>query len=190
MVAIAKLGGASNHWLMFAAVGAILATWAITATPSGGRPRVSQWLATAALAAGLLAVVPVATGTWLTNLAAIRPNSASANQLNQLVERVRAEQHTVLADPVDVVVLAGKQPLFEPLLLSIFAADGRWDVQPIVDQVCSGDIGLLVLDRPISALDWPEPIRAALQARMHIEASTAGRLVYAPDVTASGGACN
>lgn len=189
MLAIAKLGGASNHWLMFAAVGAVLAAWAVL-PGQGSRLRVSHCVAAVALAGGLLAVVPVAAGTWLTSLHTIRPSSESASQLQQLVERVRAEPRTVLADPVDVVVLADKEPLFEPLLLSIFAADGRWDVQPIVDRVCGGQIGLLVVDRPISALDWPEPLRAALLDRMRIESSVAGLLVYTPSPTASGGACS
>jgi hypothetical protein len=54
------------------------------------------------------------------------------------------------------------------------------DPQPIVDRVCTGHLGLLVLDRPLDELDWPPSLKRALQAATRLEGLAGGRLVYAP----------
>jgi hypothetical protein len=189
-LAIAKLGGASNHWLAFAAVGAVLAARAIVPKAELSRPHVSHWLAAAAFAVGLSAVAPIASTTWLSSGHTLFSSTESRRQMDQLVERTRASSDLVLADPVDVLVLAGKHPLFEPLLLSTFVADGRWDVRPLVDSVCTQRLGLVVVDRPISQLDWPAPLREAVDGTMRLQGELAGRLVYVPRASRSGGVCH
>jgi hypothetical protein len=48
-------------------------------------------------------------------------------------------------------------------------------------------VSLVVVDRPIgSVVDWPAPVRAAVEQAMRLQGASAGRLIYGP---ASGAAC-
>jgi hypothetical protein len=191
LLALAKVGGGSNHWLAFAAITAVLASNAVQ--PGEIDPAVRpgclrRRLAVLALFGGVMLVAPVAGGAWLTTLTASRAwMSANAADFPALVERVRATRGEVLVEPLDVVALASRQPLFEPLLLSLFSDTGSWDVGLVVRMICDGSVSLVVVDRPIaSVVDWPAPVRAAVEQSMRLQGASAGRLIYGP---ASGAAC-
>jgi hypothetical protein len=50
-------------------------------------------------------------------------------------------------------------------------------------------VSLVVVDRPIeSVVDWPAPVRAAVEQCMQLQGTWAGRLVYVPG-SWSGAAC-
>jgi hypothetical protein len=191
-VALAKVGGASNHWMGFAAVTAVFAARAVWHRPAQGvrPPGWTRWLATGGLGAGILLVAPVAASTWLGSLGASRGWAAVASdEFPMLIERVRHTQGEVLADPLDVLVLANRQPLFEPLLFRLFYDSGRWDVQPVVLEICDGRVGLVVLKLPIENVDWPAPVRTAVEQTMQVEGSSAGRLIYASSANRQTIAC-
>jgi hypothetical protein len=90
---------------------------------------------------------------------------------------------------MDVLVLAGRPVLLEPLIFGILERQGAWDSSPLVRSICAGQVPLLVLNGPLSsAADyapygvpwWPEPVIRALQARMQPAGEMAGRLLYQP----------
>jgi hypothetical protein len=118
----------------------------------------------------------------------VAPNPAYSAAFSKLVERVRVEPREVLAEPFDVVVLAGRRTLFEPTIFGILHRQGLWDPGPLVTDICGGKIGLLVLGEQLdSSLSerrryphWPEPILAALQQTVVFESAEAGRFIYTP----------
>jgi len=72
----------------------------------------------------------------------------------------------LLSDPLDVIVLAGRQAVFEPLLFSIFHQVGRWDAAP-------GGLVLEVTERglladPVGAAENLKKLRA-LGVRLSID---------------------
>jgi hypothetical protein len=79
--------------------------------------------------------------------------------------------------------------VLEPVIYSILLDTGHWQPGPLVDRICNGDIGLLVLGYPLEVAPrmtdglhalWPAPILAALQERMQLEGRQAERYVYVP----------
>ena len=64
---------------------------------------------------------------------------------------------------------------------------------PVVNAVCNGAVGLLVLNEPVEAPGasyqgyamWPAPVLTGLRSTMQLETVQAGRYVYVP--RASGG---
>jgi hypothetical protein len=101
----------------------------------------------------------------------------------------------VLAEPMDVVVLAGRPVLLEPLIFGILERQGAWDPSPLVRSICAGQVQLLVLNGPLSSAAeyapfgvpwWPEPVIRALQARMQPAGELAGRLLYQPAPDSAG----
>jgi hypothetical protein len=204
LVGLGKVGSNHNHWLEFAAATAVLGTaglWAVAAT------RWRTLAATLALALPLAAVVPLVDvgalkGVWRRGLIAIRPDEARSAELARLVERVRAEPGDVLANPLDVIVLAGRPVLLEPYLFSIFHSQGLWRPDPIVTRLCRGQVGLVVSDYPLELTNphyhgfahWPWPVYDAIREAYAHESTTAGRYVYVPrpEVVAqppAGGVC-
>src|SRR5262249_26226581 len=136
-----------------------------------------------------------ALGEWsaANTLAAARDPS----QFQPLVDRVRMTSGGVLADPLDIVVLAGRPVVLEPVIYSIFDLDGRWNADPLVRQICKGEISLLVLNMPIEKAAaniifgipwWPTPVLDALRERMTLTGQTDGRFVYEPTQPPTGGA--
>src|SRR6202011_2484100 len=110
-------------------------------------------------------------------------------EFDALVERVREEPGAVLAEPMDVVVLAGRQVLLEPFIYSILLDTGHWRPDSIVARICNGEISLVVLAYPLDvgarmtdglhAL-WPAPVMAAMQQTMSLERIEAERYVSSP----------
>ena len=170
LLALAKEGGASNHWMAFVALAAVFAARAVVA--SDLRPARPTWLAATVLAINLAVVAPLAASTWATSLA----NLGADRSFEGLVARARATDGLVLTEPLDVVVLAGKHPLFEPLIYRLFAPDP----EAVLQEVCGGHLGLVVLDRPLDSVDWPPRVKVAVEQATRLEGVSGGRLVYAP----------
>jgi hypothetical protein len=88
---------------------------------------------------------------------------------------------------LDVVPLAGKRILFEPVIFTIFYQQGYWDSSSLVRYICAGNVGLLVTSHDLAAPpdsvsgvpEWPEPVLFALRNVMVLEQKLNGHFVYA-----------
>ncbi|HET6317489.1 MAG TPA: hypothetical protein VFG86_13595, partial [Chloroflexota bacterium] len=166
LLAIGALGADSNYWLQFAALSAVLATLAMW------RWRRRWWGALAALfliTNAALAVYGVA--AWhAARPAFLQGGSALEAPLQKLVQRVRLTEGGVLADPLDVLVLAERPILLEPIMYSLRERDGSWDSAPLVAQVCAGQISLVVLGYPPEELAqrFPPSVAAAIQRAFEV----------------------
>ncbi len=193
VIGIAKVGANHNYWIEFAASTAVLAANGIWLAAE----RTSRHLRDGISIALLCLILLEAGGfAWIElggGLASVYHYVLDARRqesdFDALVARVRAEPKMVLADPLDVVVLANRPIEFEPLIYNIFLRQGSWDPQPLVEGVCRGDVGLLVLGQPIEKRAeaavgdysmWPTPVLTALTQRMVLEGTEAGRFVYVP----------
>jgi hypothetical protein len=125
-------------------------------------------------------------GTVLNNM--VQPDQRQATEFARVLERVRTEPRGVLAEPLDIVTLAGRKILFEPYIFSILHRQGQWDASPAVRQICTGQIGLLVLDHPLQDPaweyhgypHWPAPVLEALRASMRLDKMQARLFLYVP----------
>ncbi len=189
---LAKVGSNWNYWIEAAAATAVLATrgvWLLVL--HAGLPRLGRIAASVAL----LAVLP--SPFWLPAPAAdlgtvlhgtLHPDERQATQFAAVLARVRAEPRLVLAEPLDIVTLAGREILLEPYVFSILDHEGQWNAMPVVRQICTGQIGLLVLDHPLEGPDWethgynhwPVAVLAALRATMQLERRQASLFLYVP----------
>ena len=176
MVALYKVGGGSNHAMLFAALVAVFAARAVW-RPSRVGPAV--------FAAGVLVAFAVGGATWTRSLVDFRSNGALAEATIGLIARARTIDADVLSDPMDVAVLAGHEALFDPLSFGLNFASGRWSAEPVVREICEGRVELVVLHQPIDELDWPAPVVSALERTMRLEARVGDRLVYVPAGAAS-----
>jgi hypothetical protein len=95
----------------------------------------------------------------------------------------------VLAEPMDVLVLAGRQVSFEPFIFSVRLDMGRWRPDDVIARICTGQVGLLVLGYTLEVgarmtdglhAFWPPPVMSALSKSMALEQVTAGRNIYTP----------
>jgi len=194
LLGLFKLGAFYNYWIEPAASTLVLATLAIWELPAAYRSRLSRLLAMVPLwllvldlgSIGARLVLDAPATLWETT-SALEASHQTAFQ--QLVEQVRAAPGPVLADPLDVVVLADRPVLLEPVIFGIFSRQGSWDAAPLVRRICDGDVRLLVLQLPLERVAdeapfgepwWPEAVARALQARMQPVGNVADRLLYAP----------
>jgi hypothetical protein len=157
---LGAIGADSNYWLHFAALSAVLAT------PWLWRVRRRWWgVLGALLLVGNAAVAVNGAQGWLgARPAFLVAGAAIELPLRQLVERVAATPGTVLADPLDVLVLADRPILLEPIIYSLREQDGSWDPRPMVARLCSGEVKLIVLGYPPQELGlrFPRPVAAAV----------------------------
>jgi hypothetical protein len=193
LVWIGKIGANHNYWIEFAAATAILAARGAACVLRLSGPRLAV-----AGAAGLIVVVGAELGGPPGVLAFARDVRSDLRSIatmpadldfETLVDRVRREPRAVIAEPMDVVVLAGRPVLLEPFVYSVLFDTGHWQPGPLVASICNGEIGLVVLAYPLDvgarmtdglhAL-WPAPVIAALQDRMELESMQADRYVYTP----------
>jgi hypothetical protein len=194
LVGLAKVGSnLGNYWIELAAITAVLAT---VGTWTAMRTRAVHSERARIIAPMLLLVANVTVVTLLAgasarfglSVLASSPKAAGAEELINVVERVRSEPGEVSAEPLDVVVLAGRPVLFEPYIFSILHREGRWDADPFARTICAGELRLLVLDHRLDSTDtglhgythWPAPIHAALRQTMVLESEQAGRFLYVP----------
>jgi glycosyl transferase family 87 len=191
--ALGKVGANHNYWIEFAAATAILAARGAASVLRTATPGLA-----AVGAAGLILVVGADFGgpegilgvarldrSGIESLRTPTPN----DEFERLVGRVRDAPGDVLAEPMDVLVLAGRPVEFEPLTFSFLLASGYWQAAPIVNRICSGQIRMVVLGYPLDeAADirfgqypvWAPPILSALQDTMVLERGQATRFLYTP----------
>lgn len=193
----ARPGSNFNYWIELAASTAILATLVIW--DHLGRRGASLDSSRAALPSLLLganaAVVLLGFGSAavpVRSLLQAIPNPQP--DFGNLVERVRSEPREVLADPPDVVVLAGRRNLLELYFSAIRYSRGKWNPEPLVRRICRGEVGLLVLRYKLDSDArgiyqgypyWPPPILAALRESMEFETEQASRFLYVPVAAAA-----
>jgi hypothetical protein len=182
---LGKIGANHNYWIEFAAATAILAA-------RGAACLVRRPVFATALVVALVVQVGGPAGV-LVSARALRSDIRSVFtaprdvDFEALVDRVRLETRSVIAEPMDVIVLAGRQVLLEPFIFNILLDTGQWRAEPIVDRICAGDVGLLVLAYPMEvgaemtdglhAL-WTPAVMAALADTMELERVQAQRYVY------------
>jgi hypothetical protein len=154
-----------------------------------------------ATSAGLIAML--ATPMWLPRPAedlktvltnTTQPDQRQATEFAGVLERVHNEPRGVLAEPLDILTLAGREILLEPYIFSILNRQGQWDAAPAVRQICTGQIGLLVLDHSLQDPaweyhgypHWPDPVLFALRATMRLDKQQARLSLYTPTPVAPG----
>jgi hypothetical protein len=183
LIGLAKIGSNHNYWIELAATTSVLAAVALAAA---GR----RWRSHADERALVPILLVLAGAVWVAHFLGLPaiPTPESNAGLDEVVNRVRAEPGPVLAEPLDVVALAGRDIVLEPYLFSILATEGRWDPSPLVQRICSHEIGLAVLGDPLDGPGpsyqgyafWPVPILDALRASMVLDSVHAGRFLYVP----------
>jgi hypothetical protein len=193
LLGLAKIGAGSNYWIEFAASTAILAARGAYCVLHLAKPGMAAAGATALFVS--LALQLGAPGSLLASAGAARSDARSLlaagtdAEFDSLVDRVRREPQDVLAEPMDVLVLAGRPVTFEPFIYSVRLDMGRWNPDQEVAHICNGDVGLAVLGYSLevgaSMTDglhalWPPPVMAALRDRMSFEGMQAARYVYTP----------
>lgn len=187
ILGLAAIGSAQNYWIEFAAAASVLAateTWTWLRHADARVRLVGAALALLPLVnvvvAGRLALI------WLPALSQYDQRATARATLARLVERVRETPGDVIAEPLDVIALAGKPVLVEPWAADALYQTGTWNISPLVDRVCRGEIGLAVmahsLDEQVSAYNdfgiWPRPLIRALQQAMIPQGDQTGRWVY------------
>jgi hypothetical protein len=200
LLGLAKVGAGSNYWIEFAAVTAILAARGSVSVLNSSRRvvAVAAIVGLVLLSGHTVNAARLAVGTIRSD---VETMSAAARQaeFNALVERVRHAPGAVLAEPMDVVVLAGRPVLLEPFIYNLLLDAGRWQPAGLVARICNGDIALLVLAYPLDvgarmtdglyAL-WPAPVMTALQRSMEPDGVAATRYVYRPRASPAPGCRN
>jgi hypothetical protein len=195
---LGKVGAATNYWIEFAGATSILATLGLWTAMRGARQRSARVASKLVLyAAVLYSVLIVASGSIQSTLASAALIADWRRDYGadfaQLVARIEHEPREILSEPMDVVVLANRPVLFEPVNYTLLWSANQWDAQPLVDRICAGDIGMLVLVNRLDELPqqliggyelWPPPLTAALQATMVFDSRQAGRFIYVPRPTA------
>jgi hypothetical protein len=158
---IGAIGADYNYWLQFAALSSALAVTLVW-------ERRLAWLGAlgaAVLLAGVLFGLVVVVNQLRRHPEYVLPAPEDAATLERLVERVRSAPGFVLADPLDVVVLADRPIVLEPILYSLLEQDGTWDARPLLERICGGEVGLVVLGYPLGEVGqrFPASIGRALQ---------------------------
>ena len=168
VLGLAKEGADYNYWQLLAATTAIVvgtALWERRDTLSGAVS--SLGLSTnAAVAIVIIGAVAIHDPGL--------PHAIAGEEarFGGLLESARLAPHAVLADPLDVAVPAHRSVVLEPVISKLFYQAGQWDPDPIVEQVCSGQVSLLVLGYPLGSgptdaaqaeHQWPSPVVADLR---------------------------
>jgi len=187
LVGLGTVGSAQNYWIELAAATAVLAATEIwTWLRAVDTPR---RLAGGALAATILVNVFVAGRLALIWLPALGQYADPAEKLADfasIIEMVRDTDGDVVAEPMDALALAGKPALVEPWASDALYQSGTWDIEPLVNHVCTGRVRLAVLSR---SLDedvvayhdygvWPAPLLSAMRDTMTLRERRAGRYLY------------
>jgi hypothetical protein len=188
---LAKVGASQNYWIEFAAITAVLASLALRSRlEASSKPENRTCPATPLLMLG----VPVAMMSLILAASAapsfreLWPDGGRVEEFGRLVERARSTSGEILADPLDVVVLADHRILLEPYIFNILSSQAGWNERPLVERICRGEISLLIVDRPLHSTQpayhgytrWPEPIIQILRHTMVLEGQIAGRFLYVP----------
>lgn len=166
MLALGAIGADNNYWLQLAALTAVLA--ALTVWRLRG-----MWLGAVGvvLLVGNVAVATYGVASWVQ----ARPTYLRSTSLQPLVERVAAARGTVLADPLDVLVLANRPILLEPIVYALREQDGSWDPSALVGRICGGEVSLVVLGYPLGEMGqrFPVAVAEAVQRGFVVEGTEA-----------------
>src|SRR5262249_31365160 len=127
----------------------------------------------------------------------LQPDQQQAQDFAGVLERVHAEPRIVLAQPLDVLSLADRDISVEPYIYSVLYREGKWDPAPLIQEICAGQVGLLVLDHPLEGPDWeyrgspqcPAPVLSVRRPVMRREQTRAGLYLYPPAPDAASSAC-
>jgi hypothetical protein len=192
VLGLGKAGASQNYWIELAAITAVLAALGSWSRLQDSGPR-RRWTGFRRALVPLLLLgataLPVATRATLSLpplLAEVWPSSTYTRDLAAVVDRVRAEPGDVLAEPADVVVLAGRPILLEPAHPLLILSQSAWDLTPLTREICSGRVRLLVLGYSLESggreqlgyVRWPTSILAALRQTMVLEDQRADRFLY------------
>lgn len=195
LVGLAKVGSNYNYLFELAAALSVFTVVVIWRACTSHDFRIVDWLTLVIVLAGLSAEIGLHARATLTQNLRVLPAMTTlpaaidvANrQFDPVLERVRAEPGTVLADPLDVLPLAGHEIYFEPYIFSILNVQGRWDAQPVVNRICHDDIHLVVLGYPLDVAPlrgyhgygfWPPAVLDAFKAKLTLDSQIGGRYLY------------
>jgi hypothetical protein len=202
LVLLGNIGANHNYWIEFAAVTAVLAARGAARLIAVSKPVIA-----AAAAAGLVVGLGLVSGGPGGVVDLARGARSDVRDMltlpvdidfNALVERVRKEPGAVIAEPMDVVVLAGRPVLLEPFVYNLMVDEGRWRPDSLVASICSGEVRLAVLAYPLDVAAqmtdglhalWPPTVIASLQGTMQLEGIEASRYVYTPRPASAAGVC-
>jgi hypothetical protein len=192
VVGMGRPGSAHNYWMELAGSTSVLATLAVWER-LGLRATLGKQIRSAIplllLGANVAYVMVPMRAAVVPVLSFLKTAPKKEPEFDRLVERVRSEPREVLADPPDVVVLAGRPNLLELYFSTIRYREGLWDPTPLVERICRGDVGLLAIKYELESDArgiyqgyefWPPPILAALRESMRLESQQAGRFLYVP----------
>lgn len=204
LVGLAKVGSNYNYLFELAAALSVFTVVAIWRACTSDHIRLLEWLAALIVLAGFSAEIGLQARATLAPNLRILPAMTSLpaairlanSEFDPVLERVRAEPGAVLADPLDVLPLAGHEIYFEPYIFSILNAQGRWDPQPVVKRICQDDIHLVVLGYPLDIAPsrgyhgygfWPPAVLDAFKSKLVLDRQIGGRYLYVTNPTAT---CN
>ena len=204
ILGIVKVGANHNYWIEFGAANAVLATLGIWRWARGQRrrpiPAVASMLPVWLFAACLAVLTParfiadrsgsVVPPAWTLDLAFLWGFATDPGWFNGVVDDVRAHRGVVLAESMDVAVLANHPVHFEPFAFSMLEYERRWSSQPLVDDICAGRISLLVLSYPIESdiypvglpqfPMWPRSVMTALRQALRFDKIEGNHWFYRP----------
>jgi hypothetical protein len=192
VVGMGRPGSAHNYWMELAGSTSMLATLAVWER-LGLRATLGKQIRSAIplllLGANVAYIFVPMRSAVVPVLSFLKTAPQKEPDFDRLIERVRSEPREVLADPPDVVVLAGRPNLLELYFSTIRYRRGLWDPMPLVQRICRGEVGLLAIKYEIESDArgiyqgyefWPPPILAALRESMRLESEQAGRFLYVP----------
>ena len=200
---IIKVGANHNYWIELAAANAVLGTLAIWSSMRVDRRLV--WgiasnvpIVLLAVQIGVLAparfivdrkedLVPL---SWTLRIDQFMALAGARADFHELSEDLRDEQGVILAEGLDVAVLGDHPIQLEPFAFSMLEYEGRWNSEPLIADICTGRISLLVLTYPIG-LDihpvgliefpmWPDSVMTALRSSMKLDSAREGHWLYRP----------
>jgi hypothetical protein len=200
---IIKVGANHNYWIELAGANAALGALCIWSCLSANRRPI--WAAASVVPLALMAAylgmlalprfvvdrpLDVIPTSWTLNVPQFAALVKDRALFHEFFEELRNEPEPVLAESMDVAVLADHPVQFEPFAFSMLEHDGRWNSQPLVDDICAGHVPLLVMSHPI-AIDlhpvgllefpmWPGSVMAALRQAMILESARSGHWLYRP----------
>ncbi|HLZ28640.1 MAG TPA: hypothetical protein VKV73_15105 [Chloroflexota bacterium] len=194
MLGLAKEGADDNYWQLFAAFSAVLVMLALWER----RGRLSGALSSFAVGLNVALALMLLSSVAVNEPGQVHPSPAADGAFEHLVALARAAPGAVLADPLDMPVLADRPIVLEPVIYKLLYQVGLWDAAPLVQRVCNGEVALLVLRYPLGSgtgLDvaadadhqWPGPVLDALRRTFVLQEVVAAgggqRFVYVPDAT-------
>jgi hypothetical protein len=191
---LAKYGAVHNYWIEFAAPTAVLAALGIWTVGRRARRRAASRVLLWVFAANLALIAPVllvADAQRLLGVTTLNGDPPETDaQFQQLIDLVEGQPGGVLADPLDVVVLAHRPVLLEPVAFAMLDTRNLWDPTPLVRSICSGQVSLVIVRIPLEPLSqftwngmpwWPPEVMRALVQRMRLDGQVGSRLLYVVD---------